>query len=197
PASPLSPYTTLLRSDPARGRPRRRSAGDAGVQRHGLLWKRRRILDVLRIRGLAGDDRGGARARPRSETGAAGARRRTRTEPSPPARGWASRRRGGDRRARAPGRVHDRRRAVSPLREPDREPRTVLPSDGGLGWGTMTGGEMEATNAWCEALGIARPRLESVVDHREANTFSLLLVALLERGQPMTLVQVASRFEEV
>jgi hypothetical protein len=54
-----------------------------------------------------------------------------------------------------------------------------------------------ATNDWCEALGIARPKLESVVDHREAITFSLLLVALLERGQPMTLAQVAARFDEV
>lgn len=53
----------------------------------------------------------------------------------------------------------------------------------------------ETTNAWCEALGMARPKLESVVDHREANTFSLLLVTLLERGQPMTLDEVATRFE--
>jgi late competence protein required for DNA uptake (superfamily II DNA/RNA helicase) len=53
-----------------------------------------------------------------------------------------------------------------------------------------------STNTWCGALGIAPPRLEAVADHREANTFSLLLVALLERGVPMTLVQVASRFAQ-
>lgn len=52
------------------------------------------------------------------------------------------------------------------------------------------------TNTWCAALGIAPPRLEAFADHREANTFSLLLVALLERGGPMTLAQVASRFAQ-
>ena len=52
-------------------------------------------------------------------------------------------------------------------------------------------------NLWCLALGIAPPKLEAVVGHREANTFALLLVALLERGAPMTLVEVAARFEEV
>src|SRR5690606_25386556 len=34
------------------------------------------------------------------------------------------------------------------------------------------------------------------VGHREANTFALLLVALLEHGQPMTLVEIAARFEQ-
>lgn len=48
---------------------------------------------------------------------------------------------------------------------------------------------------WCQVLGIAPPRLEAVVGHREANTFSLLLVALLERDAPMSLVEVAARFE--
>lgn len=51
-------------------------------------------------------------------------------------------------------------------------------------------------NPWCEQLGIAVPRLEAVKDHREANTFSLLLVALLEHGGPMTLREVAARFDE-
>ncbi len=50
-------------------------------------------------------------------------------------------------------------------------------------------------NDWCLALGIAPPKLEAVAGHREANTFALLLVALLERGAPMTLVEVAARFE--
>ncbi len=53
------------------------------------------------------------------------------------------------------------------------------------------------TNAWCETLGINVPRLETVKAHREANTFSLLLVALLECGGPMTLAQIAARFEAV
>ncbi|MGM0578243.1 MAG: hypothetical protein ACQEXJ_21140 [Myxococcota bacterium] len=51
-------------------------------------------------------------------------------------------------------------------------------------------------NEWCEGLDIDVPRLEAVMDHREANTYSLLMVALLERGEPMTLAQVARRFEE-
>ncbi len=52
------------------------------------------------------------------------------------------------------------------------------------------------TNDWCRVLGIAPPRLEAVAGNREANTFALLLVALLERGAPMTLVEVAVRFEQ-
>lgn len=52
------------------------------------------------------------------------------------------------------------------------------------------------TNPWCQALGITPPKLEAVAGHREANTFALLLVALLERGEPMTLSEVATRFEE-
>jgi hypothetical protein len=49
---------------------------------------------------------------------------------------------------------------------------------------------------WCQTLGITPPKLEAVASHREANTFALLLVALLERGEPMTLADVAARFEE-
>lgn len=51
-------------------------------------------------------------------------------------------------------------------------------------------------NEWCRVLGIEAPKLEAVARHREANTFALLLVALLERGEPMTLDDVAARFEE-
>lgn len=51
-------------------------------------------------------------------------------------------------------------------------------------------------NDWCKALGIERPDLSVTKGHREANTYALLLVALLERGEPMTLVEVATRFEE-
>ncbi len=49
---------------------------------------------------------------------------------------------------------------------------------------------------WCQTLGISPPKLKAVAGHREANTFALLLVALLERGEPMTLADVAARFEE-
>lgn len=57
--------------------------------------------------------------------------------------------------------------------------------------------EPTPTNTWCEALGITPPKLEAVVGHSEAITFALLLVALLERGEAMTLVEVSARFEEV
>ena len=53
-----------------------------------------------------------------------------------------------------------------------------------------------ATNEWCETLGIEHPVLDTVKRHREASTYSLLIVALLERGEAMTLVDVAERFEE-
>lgn len=52
------------------------------------------------------------------------------------------------------------------------------------------------TNDWCRTLGIEPPTLDAVAHHREANTFALLLVALLERGRPMTLAEAAMRFEE-
>ncbi len=50
------------------------------------------------------------------------------------------------------------------------------------------------SNAWCRILGIDPPNLEQVASHREAIPFSLLIVALLERGEPMTLQAVAARF---
>lgn len=46
-------------------------------------------------------------------------------------------------------------------------------------------------------LGMERPDLAAVKDHRQASTYSCLLVALLERGEAMTLEEVARRFEEV
>ena len=51
------------------------------------------------------------------------------------------------------------------------------------------------TNLYCEALGIDVPKLESVKDHREASPYSLMIVALMEHGGPMTLEEVADRFE--
>jgi hypothetical protein len=50
-------------------------------------------------------------------------------------------------------------------------------------------------NAYCERLGISVPSLAVAREHPEANTYSLLIVALLEQGRPMTLAEVALRFE--
>lgn len=52
-----------------------------------------------------------------------------------------------------------------------------------------------AQNAYCAALGIAVPRVEDAMRSADANFFSLLIVALLERGEPLTLEDVAMRFE--
>ena len=49
-------------------------------------------------------------------------------------------------------------------------------------------------NAYCTALGIPTPRIEDAKSSPDANYYSLLLVALLERGEPMTLEDVAARF---
>lgn len=54
---------------------------------------------------------------------------------------------------------------------------------------------MSATNAYCEALGISVPRLEDARKSPDANTYSLLIAALLEHGGPLTLVDAARRFE--
>ncbi len=51
-------------------------------------------------------------------------------------------------------------------------------------------------NPYCEALGIKVPNLEKARESRDANYYSLLIVVLLERGQPVTLAEVAQRFEE-
>ncbi len=48
-------------------------------------------------------------------------------------------------------------------------------------------------NAWCAHLGIDVPRVEAVMAHPDANYYTLLMVALLERGAPMTLPDVAVR----
>lgn len=55
--------------------------------------------------------------------------------------------------------------------------------------------QVEPPNAWCQTLGIQTPRLETAKDAREANTYTLLIVALLERGEAMTLAEVATRFD--
>lgn len=50
-------------------------------------------------------------------------------------------------------------------------------------------------NAYCERLGISVPSLAATRVHPEANTYALLIVTLLEHGRPMTLDEVARRFE--
>ncbi len=55
---------------------------------------------------------------------------------------------------------------------------------------------MPETNPYCEALGIQVPRLETAAESPDANWFSLLIAALLERGGPITLDEAAERFEE-
>jgi hypothetical protein len=51
------------------------------------------------------------------------------------------------------------------------------------------------SNSYCERLGIAVPSLAEARKQRDANTYALLIVALLERGAPMTLTAVAERFD--
>lgn len=54
---------------------------------------------------------------------------------------------------------------------------------------------MSESNAYCVALGIAVPRVEDAMRSADANFYSLLIVALLECGGPLTLEEVARRFE--
>lgn len=56
---------------------------------------------------------------------------------------------------------------------------------------------MSTTNPYCEALAIPVPRLEVAKERADANYYSLLIVALLERGEPITLEEAAKRFEAV
>lgn len=51
-------------------------------------------------------------------------------------------------------------------------------------------------NVYQEALKISGARLEDVKNHPEASSYSLLIVALIEHGGPMTLPEVAVRFAE-
>ena len=54
---------------------------------------------------------------------------------------------------------------------------------------------MSTTNPYCEALGIQVPHLEAAKNSPDANYYSLLFVALLERGEPITLEDAAKRLE--
>ncbi len=51
------------------------------------------------------------------------------------------------------------------------------------------------SNPYCDVLKIKVPSLKAVKHHREASPFTLMLVALLERGESMTLLEVATEFE--
>jgi hypothetical protein len=55
---------------------------------------------------------------------------------------------------------------------------------------------MTTANPYCDALGIQVPSLEVAKNSPDANYYSLLIVALLERGEPITLQEAARRFEE-
>jgi hypothetical protein len=50
------------------------------------------------------------------------------------------------------------------------------------------------SNAYCDAIGIRPPRIEDARSSPDANYYGLLIVALLERGGPMTLEEAAARF---
>ena len=54
---------------------------------------------------------------------------------------------------------------------------------------------MTDSNAYCAALAIAVPRVEDAMASPDANYYRLLIVALLEHGGPLTLEDVAMRFE--
>jgi len=55
---------------------------------------------------------------------------------------------------------------------------------------------MSETNPYCEVLRIPVPRLETAKESPDANYYALLIVALLERGAPITLEAAARRFAE-
>lgn len=50
-------------------------------------------------------------------------------------------------------------------------------------------------NRYCDVLQVAVPRVEDAVADREVNTFGRLIACLLERGDAMTLEDVAARLE--
>ncbi len=52
-------------------------------------------------------------------------------------------------------------------------------------------------NRYCERVGLASmPCVEDVLDRDEVSLFHLMVVALLERGRPMTVEQIAERLNE-
>ena len=55
---------------------------------------------------------------------------------------------------------------------------------------------MTTINAYCAALGIQTPSLAVARKSPDANCYSLLIVALLEKDEPITLPEAARRFEE-
>lgn len=56
---------------------------------------------------------------------------------------------------------------------------------------------MTETNDWCRLAGLNRPVLADIKPSARNNVYVRLIATLLERGEPMTLAQVAERFEQV
>ena len=50
-------------------------------------------------------------------------------------------------------------------------------------------------NRYCQHLGIPVPRIEDVAGRPEVTLFQLVVMALLERGGPMTLEEIAARLD--
>jgi len=83
--------------------------------------------------------------------------------------------------------------ATARLRAPRTKPRRRLPP--AAAEVAEVAEVARGPNEYCTALGITVPSLAAVRDHPEANCYALMIVALLEHGGPMTLAQVAARFE--
>jgi hypothetical protein len=62
--------------------------------------------------------------------------------------------------------------------------------------GTCYRAVMSRPNPYCKALAIPVPSLERARESPDANSYSLLIVVLLERGGPVTLEEAALRFEQ-
>jgi len=50
-------------------------------------------------------------------------------------------------------------------------------------------------NRYCQRLGISVPRIEDAAGRPEVTLFQLVVMALLERGGPMTVVEIAARLD--
>ncbi len=60
----------------------------------------------------------------------------------------------------------------------------------------MKDSKKDRPNPYCDALGVGIPKLEVAKDNRGTHYYRLLIVVLLERGEPVTLQEAAQRFEE-
>lgn len=54
---------------------------------------------------------------------------------------------------------------------------------------------MAESNPYCERLGVPVPRVEDALGRRDAKLFHLMIVALLERGGPMSVEEIGARLE--